>query len=86
LGDLQNYSVMRSVTPAIGKELDDRLALVAAELESNKAALKKMPVSNYFLTAQSTRLKAAKAAYEASAAKAMIVVTLSDAPASPMFR
>lgn len=88
VGDLQSFNTSRLIPLTTGKEIDERLALVTAELESNKNALKKMPVASHLLTTQETRLKAAKAAYQAGAAKATVIVTLIDAtaPSSPIFR
>ena len=82
LGDLQSYNVNRYGGANAIKELEDRIGYLAEELESNKEALKKMPVASYFLNSQLAKLKQSRTTYEASASKAMIAVNLvTDAPA-----
>lgn len=82
VGDLQSYNANRYGGSSAVKDLDERIGYVAGELESSKEALKKMPVASSMLNCQLNKLKQAKASFEASAAKAMIVVSLvSEAPA-----
>lgn len=81
VGDLQNYQANRFGGQNVLKELDERIGLIAGEMESNKAALEKMPVASYFLNTQLSRLKASRESYAASANKAAINVSLIvDAP------
>jgi len=83
LGDLQSYNVGRDGNPNMLKDVDERIGLLSAELEENREALKKMPISYYFLNTQLTRLKQARSNYEAVKSKAMLSLTLIDASSSP---
>ena len=81
-GDLQSYNVNRYGGNNAVKDIDERIGYLAGELESNKEALKKLPVASSMMNSQLAKLKQSKASYEACASKAMIVVNLiSETPA-----
>lgn len=76
LGDLQSYNVNRFGDASTLKEIDERIALLKGEIDGNKAALAKMPIADYFLQSQLTRLVAARTSYTANAKKGMISIQL----------
>lgn len=82
LGDLQQYNIQKpqQLNTQL-EEIEKKLKKVQDELAENADALKRMPISSYFLTAQRDRLTQARDAYKAGLNTARIDVTLTEASA-----
>lgn len=76
IGDLQSYNAYRQIEKTALPEIEKKIEELTVEISGNQAALKKMPIADYFLNAQLKRLKQSRDAITAGLGRAVLNIGL----------
>ena len=76
IGDLQSYNNYRQMEKSVLPEINKKIEELTAEISANTAALEKMPIADYFLTAQLKKLKQSRDSITAGLGRAILSITL----------